>query len=93
LVDQTEESHRSPVIISVTKVDGMCPKNNEAWKKDLTITIYENQKESRRAPNNNVRTEEDDLLVNVATKAKGLDHERNIDKNAKGAQSTNPKKK
>jgi len=72
LVNQIEESHRSLVIDPVTKVDGMFPTNNEAQTKDLTITTDENQKESKRAPDDNARTEEDALLVNVAKEAEGL---------------------
>jgi len=67
LVDQTEESRKSLVIIPVTKIDGMSPTNNEAQTKDLKITTDENQKESRRALDNNVRTKEDALLVNATT--------------------------
>ena len=79
LVDQTEESHRNPVIVPVTKVDGMFPKNNEALTIELKITTNEKHEESNRSQDANVRTEEYVVLSIAARVAKSLEHERNMD--------------
>ena len=89
MVDQTKESHRNLVIVPVTKVDGMFPTENEALTTELTIKTNEKHKESSWAPYVNVRTEEDALLSITAREAKGLEHERNMDENAKREESTN----
>ena len=44
LVDQTEESRRNPVIVPVTKVDGMFPTNNEALTMDLKVITNEKKR-------------------------------------------------
>ena len=62
LADQTEESHKSLVIVPVTKVGGMFPIGNEALAPELTITTNEKHKESNRYPDANVRIEEYALL-------------------------------
>ena len=55
----------------------------------MTITTHEKHKESGRAPNANMRTEEDALLSITSREAKGLEHERNMDENAEREESTN----
>ena len=76
------------MIIPVTKADGMSPTNNEVQTKDLTVTTDENHEETRRALDDNVRTEKYALLINAARDVEGLEHEKNIEKNAERAEST-----
>ena len=86
---QIEESHRNPIIAQVRKVNGTFPTNNEALAIDLTITTDEKHKESSRALDDSVRTEDYAILFIAAREAKGLEHERNMDENAKREESTN----
>ena len=79
LAHQIEESHRNPVIVPVTKVNGMFPTNNKALTTDLIITTNEKHEESNRSQDANVRTEEYVVLSIAARVAKSLEHERNMD--------------
>ena len=79
MAHEIEESHRNPVIVPVTKVNGMFPTNNKALTTDLIIATNEKHEESNRSQDANVRTEEYVVLSIAARVAKSLEHERNMD--------------